>query len=189
MSYAAVRTEISSFSKQQLIDLRNLCFVLLSSNSSKPSPSNPSIPAARKALEQQKQQQNQQQKREWDYIPKEDWLFWGIIAELQSQGQAFPPIKNIVKFEAYNYYLSAAETIRKIFDDRVLDIRPLEQHRLGRLLTRCLIDYLAKFLDFDKIDIQTILKFIIHIPTAFNVAFPGYLQSPGLVAFILRMHN
>ena len=180
--------KFSSFSKQQLIDLRNLCFVLLSSNLSKPSPSNPPI-CSEKSTWTTKTTTKQQQKREWDYIPKEDWLFWGIIAELQFRGQAFPPIKNIVKFEAYNYYLSAAETIRKIFDDRVLDIRPLEQHWLGRLLTRCLIDYLAKFLDFDKIDIQTILKFIIHILTAFNVAFPGYLQSPGLVAFILRMHN
>ena len=89
-----------------------LCFAI--PNSSKPSPSNPSISAARKALEQQKQQQNQQQKREWDYIPKENRLS-AYYRRATIPRTGISPIKNIVKFQAYNYYLSAAETIRQVF--------------------------------------------------------------------------
>lgn len=112
-----------------------------------------------------------------------DYLFDGCLFELRRRGLMRRDGIIARNRIPSNYYEDAAE-VRKLLAGHVGNkLKPVELASLGRLLARCLADYLER--GMVPILPKTLLQNISKVPVALDAAYPGYLEA-GLLSFCWR---
>jgi hypothetical protein len=115
----------------------------------------------------------------------DDWLLTGICTELQTRGLSkdIPPISKIHSLSSYNSYQESSQQIRDMFVKHIPNLTLQEKRYLGRLLARCLAEYISSF---SEVNLRFLLMYISFVPQAFEKAFPSYLKCSGLLTFMIR---
>lgn len=109
-------------------------------------------------------------------VEDEDWLFIGIISELQ-QRNLYVPL-GAVKPKSYGKFSTISTEVRRLLELAAPGLTgAVERRALGQVAAKALADYLSDGKFSSELSFQHMLLHVSLTPTAVERAYPGYMAA------------
>lgn len=156
LSFQDIQRGLSSLSRNELVQIRAQCALLMGTKAQIPGQVS---------------------------VGDEDWVLYGILAELQRRGLEPEAIHLKLSVTSYHGYVDGSAAVRELLEQAAPGLSAVEKRALGVVAGR----ELARFLENQRhtgVARDTMLNNVRSIPQALEVSFPGYMGARMLGVII-----